>query len=143
MADPGPDRGGHPGVTPSHYKHNKIKQYHKEGRALRTEAETTINDSRDFGIGKRLCNLPALAAVGFTANRRLLDVERLTTDPTIGDGAFRAVADAVVVGTQRASALPFDSTRTQALLTALVVFRLLPTGSATVSSAPPGAPAGP
>jgi hypothetical protein len=117
------------GVTPSlhvDYKHNKIKQYHKEGRALRTE--TTINDSRDFNIGKRLCNLPALAQVGFSANRRLLDIERLTTDPTIGEQAFRAVADAIVVGSQRASALPFDSARTQALLTALVVFRLLPHG---------------
>ena len=43
------------GVTPSLHvddKHSKIKQYHKEGRALRTE--TTINDPRDFGIGKRL-----------------------------------------------------------------------------------------
>ena len=108
------------------YKHNKIKQYHKEGRALRTE--TTINDSRDFNIGKRLCNLPALAQVGFSANRRLLDVERLTTDPTIGEQAFRTVADPVIVGNQRASALPFDSARTQALLTALVVFRLLPHG---------------
>ena len=42
------------GVTPSlhiDYKHTAIKQYHKEGRALRTE--TTINDTRDFGIGKR------------------------------------------------------------------------------------------
>jgi hypothetical protein len=117
------------GVTPSlhvDYKHSKIKQYHKEGRALRTE--TTINDSRDFAIGKRLCNLPALGQVGFSANRRLLDVERLTTDPTIGEHAFRAVADPVVVGTQRASALPFDSARTQALLSALIVFRLLPHG---------------
>ncbi|MGH7331192.1 MAG: hypothetical protein ACREKS_00310, partial [Candidatus Rokuibacteriota bacterium] len=37
------------GVTPSlhvDYKHSRIKQYHKEGRALRTE--TTINDPRDF-----------------------------------------------------------------------------------------------
>ena len=44
------------GVTPSlhiDYKHSRIKQYHKEGRALRTE--TTINDTRDFDIGKRLC----------------------------------------------------------------------------------------
>jgi hypothetical protein len=117
------------GVTPSlhiDYKHSKIKQYHKEGRALRTE--TTINDSRDFGIGKRLCNLPALAQVGFSANRRLLDAERLTTDPGIGEHAFRAVADPVVVGTQRASALPFGSARTQALLSALIVFRLLPHG---------------
>ena len=49
------------GVIPSlhvDYKHNKIKQYHKEGRALRTE--TTINDTRDFGINKGLNNLPAL-----------------------------------------------------------------------------------
>ena len=29
-----------------------------EGRALRTE--TTINDARDFRVGKRLHNLPAL-----------------------------------------------------------------------------------
>ena len=61
------------GVTPSlhvDYKHTTIKQYHKEGRALRTE--TTINDTRDFGIGKRLTNLPALPQIGYTANRRLL-----------------------------------------------------------------------
>jgi len=117
------------GVTPSlhvDYKHNKIKQYHKQGRALRTE--TTINDSRDFNIGKRLCNLPALAQVGFSANRRLLDVERLTHDPTIGADAFDAVISPAVVGTQRASALPFGTTRTQALLAVLVVFRLLPQG---------------
>src|SRR5687768_13667524 len=41
------------GVTPSlhvDYKHTRIKQYHKEGRALRTE--TTINNTRDFGLGK-------------------------------------------------------------------------------------------
>jgi hypothetical protein len=118
-----------PGVTPSlhvDFKHSKIKQYHKEGRALRTE--TTINDSRDFAIGKRLCNLPELAQVGFSANRRLLDVERLTSDPAIGQDAFRAVADPIVVGSQRASALPFDSARSQALLSALVVFHLHPHG---------------
>ena len=40
------------------YKHTRIKQYHKQGRALRTE--TTVNDTRDFSIGKRLTNLPAL-----------------------------------------------------------------------------------
>lgn len=43
------------GVIPAlhvDYKSSGIKQYYKEGRALRTE--TTINDTRDFGIGKRL-----------------------------------------------------------------------------------------
>jgi hypothetical protein len=38
-------------------KQSKIRQNHREDRALRTE--TTINDIRDFGIGKRLDNLPA------------------------------------------------------------------------------------
>ena len=64
------------GVTPSlhvDYKHTRIKQYHKQGRALRTE--TTINDTTDFSIGKRLTNLPALREIGFSANRRLLRVE--------------------------------------------------------------------
>ena len=117
------------GVTPSlhvDYKHTKIKQYHKEGRALRTE--TTINDSRDFEVGKRLCNLPALAAVGFTANRRLLDVERLEHNPMLGQQAFTQVCTPAVVDGQRASALRFDVARTQALLHALVIFRLLPRG---------------
>ena len=69
------------GVTPSlhiDYKRSRIKQYHKEGRALRTE--TTINDPHDFGIGKRLSNLPALRRIGFQANRRLLDVQRISQD---------------------------------------------------------------
>ena len=117
------------GVTPSlhvDYKHSKIKQYHKEGRALRTE--TTINDTGDFGIGRRLCNLPALREVGLQANRRLLDVERLSHDPHLGDQGFAALVTPAVVGTQRASALPFGTTRTQALLAALLVFRLLPQG---------------
>jgi hypothetical protein len=68
------------GVIPSlhiNYKHSRIKQYHKEGRTLRTE--TTINNTRDFDIGKRLHNLPALRAVGFQANRRLLDVQTKST----------------------------------------------------------------
>jgi len=117
------------GVTPSlhvDYKHSKIKQYDKEGRALRTE--TTINDTGDFNIGRRLCNLPALREVGFSANRRLLDVERLTHDPAIGDGVITAVTTPAVVGTQRASALPFGTPRTHALLAALLVFGLLPVG---------------
>src|SRR3982751_2961027 len=76
------------GVVPSlhvDYKNTRIKQYHKEGRALRTE--TTINNTRDFGIGKLLRNLPALRQVGFQANRRLLDVQRISHDCAIGEDA--------------------------------------------------------
>src|SRR5450755_91429 len=43
------------GVEPSiqvHYRASKVKQYFKEGRGLRTE--TTVNDTRDFQIGRLL-----------------------------------------------------------------------------------------
>ena len=119
------------GVTPSlhvDYKRTRIKQYHKEGRALRTE--TTINDTRDFVIGKRLKNLPALRKVGFAANRRLLDVQRLSEDCTIGEDAFRRIVRPVVVDGQRAPALRFGDDRCHALLHALVLFSLLPRGFA-------------
>jgi hypothetical protein len=67
------------GVIPSlHIDYKGIKQYHKEGQALRTE--TTINNTRDFYIGKSLRNLPALRKIGFQANRRLLETESITHD---------------------------------------------------------------
>ncbi len=118
------------GVTPSlhvNYKHTTIKQYHKEGRALRTE--TTINDTRDFDIGKRLTNLPALREVGFTANRRLLGVQRLDHDPIPGTTALTTVTDPVTTPTgTRVSGLPLGQQRSHALLTALLTFRLQPDG---------------
>lgn len=117
------------GVIPSlhvDYKNTKIKQYHKEGRALRTE--TTINNAKDFRIGKRLKNLPALRKIGFQANRRLLDVQRLSHDCTIGEDAFRRVNEPVMIDGQRASALRFAEPTVQALFHALLVFRLLPRG---------------
>lgn len=119
------------GVTPSlhvDYKHSRIKQYHKEGRALRTE--TTINDARDFGLGKRLPNLPALRAIGFQANRRLLDVQCSSHDCALGEDTFRQVTQPIAVAGQRASALPFADPRVQALFTAVLVFSLLPHGFA-------------
>jgi hypothetical protein len=113
------------GVVPSlhvDYKKTRIKQYHKEGRALRTE--TTINDTRDFGIGKLLKNLPALRQIGFQANRRLLDVQKISHDCSIGEDAFDKVVRPIVVEGQRAAALRFGDSRAQALFAALVVFSL-------------------
>jgi hypothetical protein len=117
------------GVIPSlhvDYKSSKIKQYHKEGRALRTE--TTINNPRDFNVNKGLMNLPALRKIGFQANRRLLDVQQLSHDCTIGEDAFRRVNEPVEVAGQRASALRFGDPVVLALFSALLVFRLLPRG---------------
>jgi hypothetical protein len=117
------------GVTPSlhvEYKSTRVKQYHKEGRALRTE--TTINDSRDFGIGKRLCNLPALREVGFSANRRLLDAQTITHDPIIGDAVFNQINQPTVIDGQRVAGLRFGDPRVHALLAAVTICRLQPDG---------------
>jgi hypothetical protein len=117
------------GVVPSlhvDYKRARIKQYHKEGRALRTE--TTINDTRDFAIGRGLTNLSALRKVGFHANRRLLDVQRLSHDCVIGEVTVERVHRPLMVNGQRVPALRFLDPRVLALFCALVVFRLLPEG---------------
>jgi hypothetical protein len=117
------------GVIPSlhvDYKSTKIKQYHKEGRALRTE--TTINNTRDFQINKGLTNLPALREIGFQANRRLLHVQQLSHDCVIGEDAFRQLNEPAVVDGQRGSALRFADPLVQALFAALLVFRLMPRG---------------
>jgi hypothetical protein len=119
------------GVTPTwhvDYKHSRIKQYHKEGLALRTE--TTINDTRDFAIGKRLKNLPTLRQLGFQANRRLLHVQMLSHDCLLGEDTFQQVNQPRHVSGQRVAALRFTDPRGHALLSALVVFRLLPHGFA-------------
>jgi hypothetical protein len=118
------------GVTPSlhvDYKNSKIKQYHKLGKALRTE--TTINDAKDFGVAKGLSHLPELKEIGFTASRRLLDVQRISHDPAEGAAALAALASPVIspAGT-RTAGMPITSPRVQALLAVLCVFRLLPNG---------------
>jgi hypothetical protein len=117
------------GVTPSlnvYYKNARIKQYHKENRALRTE--TTINNTYDFGIGKRLHNLPKLREIGFAANRRMLEVERLSHDCILSEDTLRAIEGPVTAGRQRASGLRLTDPRVQALLQALILFRQLPQG---------------
>ena len=118
------------GVIPSlqvDYKHTRIKQYHKEGKALRTE--TTVNHTRDFGIGKRLTNLPALREIGFTANRRLLHVQQLGHDPITGTDALAAITGTLTTATgARIPGLQFADRRTHALLSALLIFRLHPHG---------------
>ena len=72
------------GVDPTlcgYYKSSRLKQYFKEGRALRTE--TVISDTKDFGIGRRVCaqNWSALRAVGESANRCLCDAEAADAQP--------------------------------------------------------------
>ena len=117
------------GVTPSlhvDYKHSRIKQYHKEGRALRTE--TVINDTYDFDVGRLLSNLDDLKKIGFAANRRLLDAQCLSHDCLIGDDVLDDLHRPKCINGQRASALRFGDRRVQGLFGALLRFSLLPNG---------------
>ncbi len=117
------------GVAPSlhvEYKKSKVKQYHKEGQALRTE--TTINDTYDFAIGRALRNLPALRAIGVAANRRLLRVEPLSHDRPIGEDRLHTVTAAVRVDDQRAAGLRLGDPWVHALMHVLCLFALAPTG---------------
>jgi len=124
------------GVIPSlhiNYKNSRIKQYFKqvpEVREVGARTETTINNTRDFFIGKRLCNLPALRQVGFQANRRILEVERLSQDCAVGEEAMQQLNRPVEVNGQRAAALRTTDRRVLALWHLLVWFRLLPCGFA-------------
>jgi len=114
------------GVVPSlhvDYKKNRIKQYHKENQALR--AETIINDTRDFAIGRRIKNLDELRKIGFAANRRLLDVQRIGHDCFIGEASFQNMQRPVIIDNQRAAALRFADPRVQALCHVMLLFLLV------------------
>jgi hypothetical protein len=124
------------GVIPSlhvDYKNSRIKQYFKQVPdvpEVGARTETTINNTRDFSIGKRLCNLPALRQVGFPANRRLLEVQRLSHDCAVGEETLHRLNRPVEVNGQRTSALRTTDLRVLALWHLLVWFRLLPCGFA-------------
>jgi hypothetical protein len=117
------------GVVPSlwiDYKSSTIKQYFKQGRALRTE--TTVNNTRDFDIGRKLENLSALRKMAHAANRRLLDVQRLSHDPAVGQDRFDALTRPTQIEGQRVSGLKFGDPTVLALLSSLLMFRCLARG---------------
>ena len=117
------------GVIPSlhiDYKGTRIKQYHKEGQALRTE--TTINNPRDFYIGKSLRNLPALCKIGFEANHRVLQIETITHDALLAEETLQQLQRPRTVEGQRVAALRLADPTVQALWRAVLLFELLPAG---------------
>ena len=100
-------------------------------RADRVESggqEQASNDTYDFDIGRRLRNLDDLKKIGFAANRRLLGVQRLSHDCTLGADMLDGLHRPALIEGQRASALRFGDPRVQALFAALLRFDLLPCG---------------
>lgn len=120
-----------PGVDPSiqiYYRASKLKQYFKESKAVRTE--TTINDTRDFGIGRRVNpeNFQALRQVGEAANQRLIEMEAsgcsCAPDP---DTFTRVVLPSVEEGLP-APGLRFGDPRVVALFAGLASFTHIVSG---------------
>ena len=95
--------------------------------------ETVINDTYDFRIGRRLCNLDDLQKIGFAANRRLLGVQRISHRCQLGAEVFHELHRPAVIDDRRVSTLRFGDPRVQALLATLLAFRLLPVGSPTAN----------
>jgi hypothetical protein len=116
------------GVEPAlqvHYKSSKVKQYFKEGRALRTE--TTVNDTYDFGVGRLVTqeNWDALVAIGHDTNERLLGAQ-LEACPCAPDAETleRVVLPSREDG-QAAPALRFGDPRVMAVLSCLCAYKHL------------------
>jgi hypothetical protein len=72
-----------------------------------------------------------LRQIGFQANRRLLEVERLSHDPSWGQAAFRQIHQSREVNGQRVPGLRSTDPWVLVLWSALVMFRLLPSGFAS------------
>jgi hypothetical protein len=108
------------GVQPSlhvDFKRSHVKQYFKEGWALRTE--TTFNDPTDVQPTKALATLPNLRQVGQQINTRLLDTERLAHDALPHSSLVDQLQRPRIVGGQRIAGLRLSDGRVLALLQAL------------------------
>jgi len=120
-------RGTEPQIQ-AHYKHSKVKQYLKEGRALRTE--TTVNDPYDFGVGRLLNaeNWQALTTLGHDVNERLLSAEIKACDCAPDPTTLKRVVSPSIEDGQRAPALHFGDPRVMVLLACLCSFQHLIAG---------------
>jgi hypothetical protein len=98
------------------YKHSRVKQYLKGGRALRVE--TVINKPSDIDVPARLHHLPELADKARQVNQRLLMIERAGQSCAIGSALFERIHQPHHEG-QRTGALRFGDQRAMALAGAL------------------------
>jgi len=99
------------------FKHSRVKQYLKEGRALRIE--TVINKPADIGVLARLEHLPELIDKARQVNDRLLMIERAGQGCAIGSALFERIHQPFNHEGQRTGALRFGDQRAMALAGAL------------------------
>jgi len=101
------------------YKHSRIKQYLKCGRALRIE--TVVNSPTDFGVSRRLTHLAELVEKAKGANRRLLELQRAGQGCAIETALWERISQPSFEEGQRTGAIRFGDQRAMALAGALCV----------------------
>jgi hypothetical protein len=108
-----------------HYKHSALKQYLKDGRALRTEM--VFNNTLDFGILRGLQHFTKLTELGRHFNDRLLEQEQISQDCFLSLQEMRKLGQSSrMENGQRASALRFADPRTMAVLEVLACHAYIP-----------------
>jgi hypothetical protein len=112
----GPDNQGV--IVNIYCKHSRVKQYLKDGRAMRIE--TVINAPRDLGCNARLPNLAELQARARAVSRRIVESERAGQGTVLASPAFERIAHpSTSVDGRRTPALRFGDPRVMALAGAL------------------------
>jgi hypothetical protein len=109
------------------YKSSRMKQYLKDGRALRIE--TVVNSPDDLRCQRRLVHLDELQSKARAVNRRLLNTERVGQGCVLASPAFERIARPTLGEDGRKTpALRFGDLRVQALAGALCTTMLAVTG---------------
>lgn len=108
------------------YKHSTVKQYLKEGLALRTE--TTVNDAYDFDVGRRLDHLAEIRQRGEAINAGLLEHEANAETARLEGPELIDLVRPTTKDDRRIAALRLGDPRVMALLAAVVMFSHLPAG---------------
>jgi hypothetical protein len=107
------------------YKHSALKQYLKDGRALRTEM--VFNNTLDFGVLRGLKNFARLVEMGYHFNDRLLEQELISQDCFLSIQEMRKLSQSTLMEDgQRASALRFADPRIMAVMEVLACHAYIP-----------------
>jgi len=109
------------------YKNSRLKQYLKDGIALRIE--TVINAPGDLGCNRMLANLPELQDKARAINARLLHTETVGQGTALVSPVIERITRPTVTGDGRkAPALRFGDLRVQALAGTLAAMLFTVTG---------------
>ena len=109
------------------YRNSRLKQYLKDGVALRIE--TVVNDPRDLRCNRQLQNLPELRDKARAINARLLETETAGQGTALVSPVIERITRPALTGEGRkAPALRFGDLRVQALAGAIAAMLFTVTG---------------